>query len=87
MNISLTPQLEKLVTEKLKTGLYSSASEVIREGLRLLAEADKLKADRLADLRSEIEAGYYQARRGELLDGPKAIAKIRSRSPGRRKRT
>ena len=30
MNVSLTPKLEKLVNEKVKTGLYHSASEVVR---------------------------------------------------------
>ncbi len=38
MNVSLTPELEKLVQEKVASGLYNSASEVIRESLRLLHE-------------------------------------------------
>ncbi|MBZ0159057.1 MAG: type II toxin-antitoxin system ParD family antitoxin, partial [bacterium] len=41
MNISLTPQLEKLVKNKVESGLYGSASEVIREALRLLEERDR----------------------------------------------
>jgi antitoxin ParD1/3/4 len=44
MNISLTPELERLVNEKVKSGRYASASEVIREGLRLqvLRAKDKI---------------------------------------------
>ncbi len=39
MNISITPELEELIEKKVKSGLYNSASEVIREGLRLLKDA------------------------------------------------
>ena len=38
MNISLNPGLEELVIRKVKTGMYHSASEVIREGSRLLID-------------------------------------------------
>lgn len=41
MNISLTPELEQLVDDKVNTGMYQTASEVIREGLRLLRERDQ----------------------------------------------
>ncbi|MCC5645750.1 type II toxin-antitoxin system ParD family antitoxin [Nostoc sp. CHAB 5824] len=57
MNVSLTPELEKWVQSKVESGMYTSASEVIREGLRLLKEQDTLKAVRLADLRREIQQG------------------------------
>ena len=38
MDVSLTPELEKLLSEKVKKGLYQSPSEMIREGLRLLED-------------------------------------------------
>jgi antitoxin ParD1/3/4 len=57
MNISLTPQLEDLVKRKVESGLYVSASEVLREALRLLEERDRLKAIRLEELRAEIKKG------------------------------
>lgn len=50
MNVSLTPELEKLVHEKVKSGRYLCASDVIREGLRLLEERDRLYEMRLAEL-------------------------------------
>ena len=40
MNVSLTPELEKLVNEKVRGGLYQTASEVVREALRLLKQRD-----------------------------------------------
>ena len=68
MNVSLTPELEKLVNEKVKSGLYNSASEVIREGLRLLQEQDELKRIRRDELRREIMLGVEQIRRGEGVE-------------------
>ena len=43
MNVSLTPKLEKLVSEKVATGLYGSASEVVREVLRLLEQREQMR--------------------------------------------
>lgn len=49
MNVSLTPQLEEFVRRKVESGLYNNASEVIREGLRLLIERDAAKERDKAD--------------------------------------
>ena len=57
MNISLTKQLEELVKSKVESGLYGSASEVMREALRLLEERDRMRSLRLEDLRAEIKRG------------------------------
>ncbi len=68
MNVSLTPELENLVNEKVKSGLYNSASEVIRESLRLLQEQDMLKEIRRNELRREIMLGAEQIRNGEFTE-------------------
>jgi antitoxin ParD1/3/4 len=65
MNVSLTPELELMVNEKVQSGLYNSASEVIRDGLRLLKEQDDLKKTRLDELRREVQKGLSQLERGE----------------------
>jgi len=57
MNVSLTPQLEELVRKKVESGLYGSASEVMREALRLLDEHDRLRNLRLEELRADIKKG------------------------------
>jgi antitoxin ParD1/3/4 len=67
MNISLTPQLEAFVQEKVASGLYTSASEVIREALRVLEEQDRVKAVKLEMLRKEIDKGWEQLERGERV--------------------
>jgi antitoxin ParD1/3/4 len=38
LNVSLTPELEHFVESRVASGRYQTASEVIREGLRLLEE-------------------------------------------------
>ena len=84
MNVSLTPELEHVVNKKVSSGLYQTASEVIREGLRLLIERDQ----RLESLRSEVRAGFEAIARGEYTeyDGAsiqKLAARVKSR--GRRR--
>ena len=64
MNVSLTPELEKLVTDKVKTGLYQTASEVIRDGLRLLRERD----EQAASFRGDVQAGFAAVESGEFTD-------------------
>lgn len=57
INVNLTPQLEELVRSKVATGLYSSASEVVREALRLMDEQDRLMEAKLEQLRRDIHQG------------------------------
>jgi antitoxin ParD1/3/4 len=76
MNVSLTPELEQLVHSKVKSGRYLSASEVIREGLRLLEERDRLFELRLADLQQKLSVGVEQADRGELIDEEDLFAEL-----------
>ena len=57
MNVNLTPQLEEMVRAKVASGLYTSASEVVREALRLMGEQDRLRAARLEQLRDDIHQG------------------------------
>lgn len=57
MNVNLTPQLEELVRSKVASGLYTSASEVVREALRLMDEQDRLRMAKLDQLRSDVRRG------------------------------
>ena len=76
MNVSLTPELEELVRSKVAAGQYASASEVVREALRLLAERDEQLRARLAQLRSEVMAGVAQLDDGH--SGPLDIEKLKA---------
>ena len=75
MNISLTPELERFIEGKVDSGLYNNASEVIREGLRLLKEHDEVRLK----WREQIAKGWLQAQRGELVDGGEAFRRIDQR--------
>jgi antitoxin ParD1/3/4 len=85
MNVNLGTVFDKFVAELLKTGLYQSQSEVVREGLRLLKEREELKRLRLAELRKEIAIGSDEADRGQFVDGAKTFAEIRRRSAERKR--
>ncbi len=75
MNVSLTPELERLVSDKVRTGMYQTASEVVREALRLLKEHDEGKLERL---RSDVHAGLEQIEQGDYtehsVDGMRDLA-------------
>ena len=65
MNVSLTPELERFIRQKVDSGFYTSSSEVVREALRLLEEQDRLKAWKLDELRKAIQEGIDSLERGE----------------------
>jgi len=82
MNVSLTPELEQYVNGKVQSGMYHSASEVIRDGLRLLKEKEELHQRKLVELRREIQVGIDQAERGQVSTFNEATleeAKVRGR--------
>src|SRR4029453_15431959 len=64
MNVSLTPALERFVQEKVHSGRYTSASEVIREALRLLEEHEKVRAAQLIDFQGEMDRCLASLERG-----------------------
>ena len=76
MNVSLTPELEQLIADRVRSGRYHSASEVVREALRLLEDRDELRQLRLAELRQRVAAGLESLDRGEGLDGEAAFDEL-----------
>ena len=67
VNISLTPQQEAKVRERVASGEYTSVSEVMRAALRLLDQQEKLREIQLQELREEVRAGIRQAEQGEVI--------------------
>jgi antitoxin ParD1/3/4 len=76
MNVNLTPELENLVQNKVKSGRYNSASEVVREALRLFEERDRVRNLQLDELRKKINAGWASLERGEGVDGEEFFRKL-----------
>ena len=65
MNIHLTNELEQLVHNKVQSGRYNSASEVVREALRLMEDRDL----RREEIRKKIAQSLDSQRSGKLADG------------------
>jgi antitoxin ParD1/3/4 len=78
MNVNLTPQLEELVRSKVSSGMYRSASEVVREALRLMDEQDRLRQAKLDELRRDVRLGLDSGK-SEQWDATAVKAKARAR--------
>jgi antitoxin ParD1/3/4 len=76
MNVHLTAELERLVHKKVKTGRYNSASEVVREALRLMEEHDSIRTAEIAQIRKRIDAGLASLDRGEGVDGERFMGRL-----------
>lgn len=63
MNVSLTPKLQKYVEKRVKSGDYGSASEVVRDGLRLLEERER----KLAYLKHEVGKAWDAVEAGDTV--------------------
>jgi antitoxin ParD1/3/4 len=88
MNISLTPELESFVHREVSSGLYQTASEVVRAGLRRLKEDQDVRLSRVPGTVEELEAQLLQSidrlDRGEGVDGKEMIRRLRKRIAGAR---
>jgi len=85
MNVSLTPELDRFVAEKVESGRYTSASEVVREALRLLEEYDRARSAQLAVFNREIGVRLTSLDRGESLDPVVVRERLERKSHERRK--
>jgi antitoxin ParD1/3/4 len=76
----MTPELEKFVAAKVESGRYTSASEVVREALRLLEEQDNMRSAQIAEFNRILEARIAASDRGELVDPQTARERLRLKS-------
>ena len=83
MNVSLTPELEKFVVNEVRSGLYQTASEVVRAGLRRLKEEREARLRRLPATMDELEARLLQSvvslDTGKDLNGEVVFRRLRKR--------
>ena len=83
MNVSLTPELEKFVEKEVNTGLYQTASEVVRAGLRRLKEEREVRRMRrpatLAELESHLLQSVESLDAGKGVSGEEVIRRLRKR--------
>ena len=89
MNVSLGNKWEKFVDKKVSSGDYQTASEVLRDGLRLLEERDLLKrvaVSSMAELEQKLMEGVASLERGEGVEGDEAFKRLRQRTRERKAR-
>lgn len=79
LNVSLTPELDQFVQDRVATGRYQTASEVIREGLRLLEHQERDRETAFVALKAKLQRGAAQADRGELVEPDEVLRKIEAR--------
>ena len=86
MNVSLTPELEKFVADKVQSGRYTSASEVMREALRLLQDHELSREAQLKAFNEELDRRIAALDRGEFVDAETIKAEPAAKSRERRRR-
>ena len=86
MNVSLTPELERFVQAKVESGRYNSASEVVREALRLLEDHEEARAAQLTEFNQELGRRLAFLDRGESAEPAEVRRRLQRKSEERRKR-
>lgn len=76
VNVGLTPHLERFVFEKVASGRYGSASEVVREGLMLLQRRERNLEAHVYELKRAVAVGIAAAEAGDLHDVDEVFAEI-----------
>jgi antitoxin ParD1/3/4 len=81
MSISLSPDLERQITEKVESGEYASADDVMRDALRALSAAKQEHANRFEALRAKIQEGIDDLENGRHSPLEEVAARLRERRP------
>lgn len=87
MNVSLTPELERFVNDKVQTGRYNSASEVVREALRLLEQHEQARTAQIEEFNRELARRLATLDSGEHVAPVEARSRLQQRSAQRRKKS
>lgn len=86
LNVSLPERQRRLVDEVVCAGEYGSASEVVRESLRVWEAERRTRRDAIEWLRREIEKGFASLDRGESYDAEEVFDEIERDILGKRPR-
>jgi antitoxin ParD1/3/4 len=79
MNIRLGPELETLIERDVQRGPYQSADEYVQRAVEMLHEQEEWLAKNRLEIGAQIEHGFAQAERGELIDGEKVFQELREK--------
>ena len=72
MDVHLNPDIEQIVSHKVASGEYTSASDVMNAAVRLLEQRDHVKEE----IRNKISAGMASIRAGRVTDGKEFMASL-----------
>jgi len=79
MEIGLTPQVEKFIQSQVESGKYSSVTQVILAGIKLLEERERIYKGRFEELQREIRIGIEASERGEVVDGETVFRQLQEK--------
>jgi antitoxin ParD1/3/4 len=85
VNVSITPELDRFLQSRVKSGRYQTTSEVVREALRLLERHERERDEAFHQLKAKLKRGASQAKRGQLLDGDEVFEELREMIDERRR--
>jgi antitoxin ParD1/3/4 len=74
--IALSSHFESFIRDQIDSGRYNNISEVVRAGLRLLEDQERLNDLKLAELRSAIAAGLES---GEGRDADRVFDRLEAK--------
>jgi antitoxin ParD1/3/4 len=73
MHINLAPEVERYIQDKVNSGFYGNASEVVRDALRRMRDEDR----KLEALRAAVQQGDRQIAEGAFADySPELMEKL-----------
>jgi antitoxin ParD1/3/4 len=84
VSLSLTPELEQYLADKVASGLYQTSSEAMRDALRLMRERDALYEERVKQIRSDLAEGFAEVQRDESSPGDDVRRRLRARRTARK---
>ncbi|HXT12125.1 MAG TPA: type II toxin-antitoxin system ParD family antitoxin [Candidatus Angelobacter sp.] len=82
MTVTLTPEQEKFIAERMNKIGYSSPEKVLDEGLKLIQAKEEYET-KLAELRKDLQIGLDQIARGEMADGQEVFDRLLERNQRR----
>jgi antitoxin ParD1/3/4 len=84
MKLSLTPELEKFINDKVASGQFATAGEVVGHALTLLEQQEKTREEHLEEFNLELQRRIDALDRGEHVTSAEFEREIRERSARRK---
>ncbi len=81
MTVKIKPELGALIQKDVQRGPYHSVDEFVEQAVQMLHAQEEWLAEHQPEIAAEIEHGFAQAERGELIDSDEAVRLLRERRP------